>query len=134
MRGFVTDPHVSEETSKCNFNTFLKFCDRYCSHSRRTGENCTKAKTVLFIHRYIMLLKFFNPQQLSVSPQEFFEMWVTFCGDFKVLWKKEQQLIAKQIYENTRRKLWEEKNEKIPKKRVSLSGLKLKMAFTRKGN
>ena len=83
-------------------------------------------------HRYTSLVYFLNPTASAVPPQEFFELWTSFATDFKVYWKKEQQHIAKEIYEKTKRKLMEEKVTPLVKKPVSLSGLKLRLAAARK--
>lgn len=69
---------------------------------------------------------------MSLTPTEIFEIWSSFSADFKVLWKKRQQLLAKQIYEKTKKRLREEKVESISKKPISLTGLKLKLAVSNK--
>jgi 5-methylthioribose kinase len=77
-------------------------------------------------------LEFFYQRHVSFTPQECFEVWSNFSLDFKVLWKKRQQLLAKQMYEKTKKRLREEKVESISKKPISLTGLKLKLAASSK--
>lgn len=67
-------------------------------------------------------------------PQEFFEIWAKFSSDFLLFWRKEQQLIAKLAFEETKRKVYKEKVEGISVKPATVSGLKLKLASSRKAN
>ncbi|XP_048579614.1 formin isoform X2 [Nematostella vectensis] len=84
-------------------------------------EDCQK--------RFSVLLPFFYNQLPTLTAQEFFDIWVKFTSDFKVIWKKEQQRISKQLYEKTKKKLKEKQVENISKKPISISGLKLKIAY-----
>ena len=88
----------------------------------------------LLLVRYICLWQFFSgkPSASCVPPQEFFELWARFSSDFLVFWRKEQQLIAKQIYEETKRKVYKEKVEGITVKPATVTGLKLKLASSKK--
>ena len=90
----------------------------------------------LLLLRYICLWQFFSgkPSASCVPPQEFFELWARFSSDFLVFWRKEQQLIAKQIYEETKRKVYKEKVEGIAVKPATVTGLKLKLASSKKTN
>ena len=88
----------------------------------------------LLLVRYICVWQFFSgkPSASCVPPQEFFELWARFSSDFLVFWRKEQQLIAKQIYEETKRKVYKEKVEGIAVKPATVTGLKLKLASSKK--
>lgn len=87
-------------------------------------------------HRYTSLWKFFSVKSLGACPppQEFFDMWVKFSSDFLLFWKREQQLIAKQIYEETKKKVYKEKVEGLAVKPATVTGLKLKLASSKKTN
>lgn len=89
-----------------------------------------------FIVRYTDLWKFFSVKSSAACPppQEFFELWAKFSSDFLLLWKREQQLIAKQIYEETKRKVYKEKVEGLAVKPATVTGLKLKLASSKKAN
>lgn len=67
-------------------------------------------------------------------PQEFLEIWAKFSSDFLLFWRKEQQLIAKLAFEETKQKVYKEKLEGISVKPATVSGLKLKLASSRKAN
>lgn len=82
--------------------------------------------------RYSCLWRFFSAT--CSPPQDLFEFWAKFSSDFLVFWRKEQQLIAKEIYEETKRKVYKEKVEGIAVKRATVTGLKLKLASSRKSN
>lgn len=87
-------------------------------------------------YRYSDLWRFFSVKASAACPppQEFFELWAKFTVDFLLLWRKEQQLIAKEIYEETKRKVYKEKVEGIAVKPATVTGLKLKLASSRKAN
>lgn len=70
----------------------------------------------------------------DAEPKEFFASWITFCSDFKDIWKKEQQRIIKQRVEEAERmvkQMKEETKKKAVTKAKDKSGLKAKLA--RKG-
>lgn len=52
-----------------------------------------------FLRRFASLYKYYTVKPKSgekeVSPEYFFSLWSSFCHDFKDLWKKEQQYVAK---------------------------------------
>lgn len=85
-------------------------------------------------NRYTLLWKFFSSKNPAVCtpPQEFFELWTKFSSDFLSVWKKEQQLIAKQMYEEKKKKIYSEKVEGLVVKPAKITGLKLKLASSRK--
>ena len=89
-----------------------------------------------FSYRYSSLSRFFSvkPTATCSPPQEFFDTWAKFSSDFLLFWRKEQQLIAKQIYEETKRKVYKEKVEGIAVKPATVTGLKLKLASSRRAN
>lgn len=84
--------------------------------------------------RYTSLWKFFSGKSATACspPQDFFELWAKFSTDFLVFWKREQQLIAKQMYEETKRKVYTEKVEGLVVKPAKVTGLKFKLASSRK--
>jgi len=86
---------------------------------------------------YSSLWRYYSGKSSAVCPcppQEFFELWAKFSSDFLVFWRKEQQLIAKQIYEETKRRVYKEKVEGLAVKPATVTGLKLKLASSRKAN
>lgn len=87
-------------------------------------------------HRYSSLWRFFSvkPSATCSPPQEFFEHWAHFSSDFLLFWRKEQQAVAKQIYEETKRKVYKEKVEGLAVKPATSTGLKLKLASSKKSN
>ncbi|KAJ8309312.1 hypothetical protein KUTeg_014186 [Tegillarca granosa] len=62
----------------------------------------------------------------TVTPEYFFSLWSAFCGDFKDLWKKEQQRVIKQRIKDAQdrvRQLQERKANPLPKKPRRPGGL-----------
>lgn len=86
--------------------------------------------------RYLSLWRYFSvkPSATCSPPQEFFEHWTHFSSDFLLFWRKEQQVIAKDIYEETKRKVYKEKVEGLAVKPATSTGLKLKLASSKKSN
>ncbi|KAK3737560.1 hypothetical protein QZH41_017757 [Actinostola sp. cb2023] len=118
---------VLKESETCLQQPFEKTMKTFLEQSRcdlkeqiQALDECRK--------KFSVLLEFFYQRVISLTPQEFFEMWSKFSLDFKVLWKKRQQFLAKQLYEKTQKRVREEKVENISKKPISLTGLKLKLA------
>ena len=87
-------------------------------------------------HRYSSLWRFFSvkPSATCSPPQEFFEHWTHFSSDFLLFWRKEQQAIAKHIYEETKKRVYKEKVEGLAMKPATTTGLKLKLASSKKSN
>lgn len=106
--------------------SFLEQSRRELSEQDQALEDCKK--------RYTLLWKFFSSKNPAVCtpPQEFFELWTKFSSDFLSVWKKEQQLIAKQMYEEKKKKIYSEKVEGLVVKPAKITGLKLKLASSRK--
>ena len=86
--------------------------------------------------RYSSLWNFFSvkPSATCSPPQEFFEHWTHFSSDFLLFWRKEQQAVAKLIYEETKKKVYKEKVEGLAVKPATSTGLKLKLASSKKSN
>ena len=94
---------------------------------------------VIFVNsfvRYLSIWRYFSvkPSATCSPPQEFFEHWTHFSSDFLLFWRKEQQVIAKDIYEETKRKVYKEKVEGLAVKPATSTGLKLKLASSKKSN
>lgn len=56
---------------------------------------------IVINYRFKDMVIFFCVQpsgEEEVTPESFFSNWFGFCADFKDLWKKEQQRIAKEKY------------------------------------
>lgn len=118
--------YVSKNYSllKLDENNFLVFCG-------------STARTDTLFHsfnRYTLLWNFFSSKNSAACtpPQEFFELWTKFSSDFLSFWKREQQLIAKQMYEEKKKKIYSEKVEGLVVKPAKITGLKLKLASSRK--
>lgn len=65
-----------------------------------------------------------------MSLKDFFGLWVTFCQDFKDVWKKEMQRIAKLRHNEAQervKKMQEEKKGICMRMPVNKSGLKAKL-------
>ncbi|KAE8741150.1 hypothetical protein FOCC_FOCC013312 [Frankliniella occidentalis] len=81
--------------------------------------------------RFIHLLKFYQYQPkgtsnlAEVAPRDFFPLWSPFCSDFKDIWKKEQQRIAKEKMNATKKKV--EKMQNVEKMRKQETGLKARL-------
>ncbi|CAK9820971.1 Protein cappuccino [Anthophora plagiata] len=61
----------------------------------------------------------------TADPNHFFILWLSFCQDFKDIWKKEQQRIRKERMEEMRKK-YQSKN-KVEKLKLSATGLKARL-------
>lgn len=105
-------------------NNFLVLC----------GSTVNTDTLLHSFNRYTLLWKFFSSKNSAACtpPQEFFELWTKFSSDFLSFWKKEQQLIAKQMYEEKKKKIYSEKVEGLVVKPAKITGLKLKLASSRK--
>ncbi|XP_062523490.1 uncharacterized protein LOC134198171 isoform X2 [Corticium candelabrum] len=62
-----------------------------------------------------------------MTPAEFFGLWTAVCVDFKELWKKEQQIVAKEIYEERRAAMRRMKEKETVGVKKVLSSLKSKL-------
>ena len=55
----------------------------------------------LLILRFDALTQYYGCQSKDndgpMTPAEFFGLWTAVCVDFKELWKKEQQIVAKEM-------------------------------------
>lgn len=66
-----------------------------------------------------------------VSPKEFFGLWLSFCQEFKDLWKREQQRISKErvdLAQKRVKQLQEEKKTTVTTAPKAKTGLKAKLA------
>ncbi|CAK9830261.1 Protein cappuccino [Anthophora retusa] len=61
----------------------------------------------------------------TADPNHFFTLWLSFCQDFKDIWKKEQERIRKERMEEMRKK-YQSKN-KVEKLKLSATGLKARL-------
>ncbi|XP_046738030.1 formin-2-like isoform X2 [Diprion similis] len=61
----------------------------------------------------------------TADPHDFFVLWLSFCKDFKDIWKKEQQRLAKERRERARKK-YEEKRQ-VEKVKKGNTGLKARI-------
>lgn len=122
----------SEETLHQPFSSIMSsFLEQSQGELSELDQALTECKK-----RYSSLWRYFTakPTAACSPPQEFLEIWAKFSSDFLFFWKKEQQLIAKQVFEETKRKVYKEKVEGISVKPATNSGLKLKLASSRKAN
>jgi hypothetical protein len=58
--------------------------------------------TKLFISRFNQTLLYFymgkgSKSGKDLSPKEFFNYWISFCSDFKDIWKREQTKLMKEM-------------------------------------
>uniref|UniRef100_T1JJV2 FH2 domain-containing protein n=1 Tax=Strigamia maritima TaxID=126957 RepID=T1JJV2_STRMM len=71
----------------------------------------------------------------ETQPNDFFSVWISFCNDFKEIWKKEQQRILKKQLEEAQKKVKKIKAEKmanVTPVKAKKSGLKAKLLAKRK--
>lgn len=108
----------------------LTFFNKGHEEFKEQEENLKEAKSV-----FASLYKYYTVKPKSgekeVSPEYFFSLWSSFCHDFKDLWKKEQQYVAKLRIqqEELRLKQIREKKLQQPNTRVrQRGGLKDKLA------
>ncbi|XP_022329894.2 uncharacterized protein LOC111128535 isoform X2 [Crassostrea virginica] len=108
----------------------LSFFNKGHEEFQEQEENLKEAKTV-----FASLYKYYTVKPKSgekeVTPEYFFSLWSSFCHDFKDLWKKEQQYVAKLRIqqEELRVKQMREKKLQQPNTRVRRrGGLKDKLA------
>lgn len=126
---------VMKESEEKLQQPFVDVMNSFLEQSRR--ELAEQAQALIECkNRYTSLWKFFSVKSLGacLPPQEFFDVWVKFSSDFLLFWKREQQLIAKQIYEETKKKVYKEKVEGLAVKPATVTGLKLKLASSKKTN
>ncbi|XP_048506416.1 protein cappuccino isoform X2 [Athalia rosae] len=61
----------------------------------------------------------------TADPHDFFILWLTFCKDFKDIWKKEQQRLTKERRQEARKKL--ENKRQVEKVKKEETGLKARI-------
>jgi formin 2 len=62
-----------------------------------------------------------------MTPVDFFSMWTSLCTDFKEMWKREQQVVAKEKYEERRSAMQKLKQKERVGVKKTLGGLKNKL-------
>ncbi|KAK2161345.1 hypothetical protein LSH36_118g02010 [Paralvinella palmiformis] len=89
---------VTKESAEEHIEPFKSsmtaFLDRAKTDVKEEEDNFEEAK-----HKFEQCCVFFTvepkPNSASVSPSDFFGMWLSFCQDFKALWKKEQKKLSR---------------------------------------
>ncbi|XP_061163770.1 uncharacterized protein LOC133172931 [Saccostrea echinata] len=108
----------------------LTFFNKGQEEFKEQEENLKEAKSV-FASLYMFYTVKPKSGEKEVTPEYFFSLWSSFCHDFKDLWKKEQQYVAKLRVqqEELRLKQIREKKLQQPNTRVRRrGGLKDKLA------
>lgn len=104
---------------KEKMDSFLSRATNELTNERENlGEARAKFKAVMLFYQYV-------PKGTTLDkadPKDFFQLWITFCKDFKDIWKKEQQRLRKERMKTIRKKL--ESNRKVETTKVVPGGLK----------
>ena len=70
---------------------------RYCKTAK--SLECQMNLPIICSHRFESLTQFYGCEWKGddepMTPTDFFGMWTSLCADFKEMWKKEQQVVAK---------------------------------------
>ncbi|XP_057327250.1 protein diaphanous homolog 1-like isoform X2 [Microplitis mediator] len=117
---------VTESSPENSTTAFTEKMDTFLTRARNElvseKENLQEArarfKAVMLFYQYI-------PKGTSVDtadPKDFFGLWISFCKDFKDIWKKEQQRLKKERMKTIRKKL--EDKRKVETDKVVPGGLK----------
>lgn len=103
-------------------DSFLKEAvTELASEKKSLQEAKSKFRGVMLYYQYI-------PKGCTIDsadPHDFFMLWLTFCQDFKDIWKKEQQRIRSEKIEQVRQKYGKRRNFEVVKK--SETGLKARL-------
>ncbi|XP_008545442.1 protein diaphanous homolog 1 isoform X2 [Microplitis demolitor] len=117
---------VTKSSPENSTTAFTEKMDTFLTRARNElineKENLQEArarfKAVMLFYQYI-------PKGTSVDtadPKDFFGLWISFCKDFKDIWKKEQQRLKKERMKTIRKKL--EDKRKVETDKVVPGGLK----------
>ncbi|KAK0178705.1 hypothetical protein PV327_007568 [Microctonus hyperodae] len=104
---------------KEKMETFLNRARNELQNERENLQEArAKFKTVMHFYQYV-------PKGTTIDkadPKDFFQLWMSFCKDFKDIWKNEQQRLKKEKLKTLRKKI--EINRKVETTKVVPGGLK----------
>ncbi|KAK0074270.1 hypothetical protein PV325_008580 [Microctonus aethiopoides] len=104
---------------KEKMETFLNRARNELQNERENLQEArAKFKTVMHFYQYV-------PKGTTIDkadPKDFFQLWMSFCKDFKDIWKNEQQRLKKEKMKTLRKKI--EINRKVETTKVVPGGLK----------
>ncbi|XP_044578585.1 protein diaphanous homolog 1-like isoform X1 [Cotesia glomerata] len=112
-------PEDSTTAFKEKMETFLaRARNELANEKENLQEARARFKAVMLFYQYV-------PKGTSIDtadPKDFFGLWISFCKDFKDIWKKEQQRLKKERMKTIRKKL--EEKRKVETEKVVPGGLK----------
>ncbi|CAH0393562.1 unnamed protein product [Bemisia tabaci] len=117
------------EPFKTKMEAFVVHAKKCLSEEQENLEDCKK-KFLATINSYCFKPKS-GSQESDISPKDFFQLWVSFCSDFKDIWKVEQQKMIKEKWKQLERKK-EEQRSQVGKQKIQEGGLTARLrALTR---